>query len=403
MSWASTRVTTFPEDGAYCLMGIFGVNMPLLYGEGERAYLRLQEEIIKYNYDHTIFAWPMRKKKFSGLLAPSPACFTGCANTVSIRSVGGREPFSMTNRGLSITLKITPWSSDTYLAFLDCMDKTKPKDRVDIGIFLRRLTEDDQYVRLSLSGKSIWLGPDPRWQDRPTSNRRVFVNQTFDSGGEKSCLEARQYGFELPSSLLVPSACVLAPHWSLKNRTAFLRPGGWGLVAVVDISSEHDGLSRIALGFDFDFHPICLLEEPFASGELKDYYNWSRVDPDAAEWAKIIEGSRVYRSSDHDGVWALRGHQLRGLHVLLARSFNDRGSLLKLQRCERRSPLVWKLEIDDLVGPFRNHYHKELRTSFGDRQNFQAAYGLKMTDEDLEEGDAILKAMHPLIMLGQAC
>jgi hypothetical protein len=27
---------------AYCLLGIFGVNMPLLYGEGERAFLRLQ-------------------------------------------------------------------------------------------------------------------------------------------------------------------------------------------------------------------------------------------------------------------------------------------------------------------------------------------------------------------------
>jgi hypothetical protein len=42
MSWASDRETTRPEDLAYCLLGIFGVNMPLLYGEGERAFLRLQ-------------------------------------------------------------------------------------------------------------------------------------------------------------------------------------------------------------------------------------------------------------------------------------------------------------------------------------------------------------------------
>jgi hypothetical protein len=42
MSWASERETTRIEDLAYCLLGLFGVNMPLLYGEGQKAYLRLQ-------------------------------------------------------------------------------------------------------------------------------------------------------------------------------------------------------------------------------------------------------------------------------------------------------------------------------------------------------------------------
>jgi hypothetical protein len=42
MSWAADRETTRTEDLAYCLLGIFEVNMPLLYGEGERAFLRLQ-------------------------------------------------------------------------------------------------------------------------------------------------------------------------------------------------------------------------------------------------------------------------------------------------------------------------------------------------------------------------
>jgi hypothetical protein len=47
MSWAARRQTSRVEDLAYCLMGIFNVNMPLLYGEGDRAFLRLQEEILK--------------------------------------------------------------------------------------------------------------------------------------------------------------------------------------------------------------------------------------------------------------------------------------------------------------------------------------------------------------------
>ncbi|PIL29705.1 hypothetical protein GSI_08143 [Ganoderma sinense ZZ0214-1] len=57
MSWAASRKTTREEDEAYCLMGIFGVSFPIIYGEGRRAFVRLQEEIIKTIPDQTIFAW----------------------------------------------------------------------------------------------------------------------------------------------------------------------------------------------------------------------------------------------------------------------------------------------------------------------------------------------------------
>lgn len=45
------------KTSAYCLMGIFDVNLPLLYGEGEKAFLRLQEEVARQSDDHTLFAW----------------------------------------------------------------------------------------------------------------------------------------------------------------------------------------------------------------------------------------------------------------------------------------------------------------------------------------------------------
>ncbi|OIW26000.1 HET-domain-containing protein, partial [Coniochaeta ligniaria NRRL 30616] len=57
MSWVADRTTTRPEDIAYCLLGIFDVHMPLIYGEGSRAFVRLQEEVIKISEDHSIFAW----------------------------------------------------------------------------------------------------------------------------------------------------------------------------------------------------------------------------------------------------------------------------------------------------------------------------------------------------------
>jgi Heterokaryon incompatibility protein (HET) len=57
MSWAASRETTRVEDIAYCLLGIFSVNMPLLYGEGRRAFIRLQEAILRETDDQSIFAW----------------------------------------------------------------------------------------------------------------------------------------------------------------------------------------------------------------------------------------------------------------------------------------------------------------------------------------------------------
>ncbi|KAF4954609.1 hypothetical protein FSARC_12049 [Fusarium sarcochroum] len=86
MSWASARVTTREEDLAYCLLGLFHVNMPLLYGEGPKSFLRLQEQILRQEEDYSIFAWTlqqeidpsnryMQRMYATGFLAWSPSQF----------------------------------------------------------------------------------------------------------------------------------------------------------------------------------------------------------------------------------------------------------------------------------------------------------------------------------------
>ncbi|KAI0369844.1 HET-domain-containing protein [Pilatotrama ljubarskyi] len=73
MSWASRRTTTRIEDRAYSLMGIFNVYMPTVYGEGNRAFTRLQEEILKQLQDQSIFAWGMSTETSSySIYARSP-------------------------------------------------------------------------------------------------------------------------------------------------------------------------------------------------------------------------------------------------------------------------------------------------------------------------------------------
>ena len=56
MSWAAGRETAREEDIAYSILGILDVSMPLLYGEGNKAFIRLQLEIMRTSADHSIFA-----------------------------------------------------------------------------------------------------------------------------------------------------------------------------------------------------------------------------------------------------------------------------------------------------------------------------------------------------------
>jgi hypothetical protein len=125
MSWASRRVTTRPEDMAYCLLGIFGINMPLLYGEDQKAFIRLQEEIIKVSDDHSIFVWksvPLISDDFHGLLALSPHVFRDIGSILPYRDGGNSKPFAMSNKGLQIELPLLKVGDmdDEYLGVLNC-------------------------------------------------------------------------------------------------------------------------------------------------------------------------------------------------------------------------------------------------------------------------------------------
>ncbi|EOA81790.1 uncharacterized protein SETTUDRAFT_97772 [Exserohilum turcica Et28A] len=107
MSWAANRQTKRQEDMAYCLLGIFDVNMPMIYGEGKKAFRRLQEEIIKRENDLTILAWdpsPGTYEYFVGCFAPSPKNFANCSDILPFPDLS--LEFSTTNRGLLMTTEL---------------------------------------------------------------------------------------------------------------------------------------------------------------------------------------------------------------------------------------------------------------------------------------------------------
>ena len=94
MSWAAERNTTRVEDMAYCLLGIFGINLPLLYGEGERSFMRLQEEIVRNSNDLSILAWlspqdegPTDPDRYCGVLAKRPRDFQASKELVMVNDI----------------------------------------------------------------------------------------------------------------------------------------------------------------------------------------------------------------------------------------------------------------------------------------------------------------------------
>ncbi|KAI1865370.1 uncharacterized protein JN550_008418 [Neoarthrinium moseri] len=129
MSWAAGRETTREEDIAYCLLGLFGIHMPMLYGEGDRAFRRLQEEIMRNSRDSSLFAWGYSGQLIptdvncDGILARSPKQFKGCATVrTDLYAKDARNESSMSQGLLRLRAPIVedPIHKNLVYAVLSC-------------------------------------------------------------------------------------------------------------------------------------------------------------------------------------------------------------------------------------------------------------------------------------------
>ncbi|RFU35640.1 hypothetical protein B7463_g731, partial [Scytalidium lignicola] len=135
MSWAAKRTTSRTEDLAYCLLGIFGLNMPLIYGERETAFIRLQEEIMRLSEDHSLFAWKSPNDR-GGLLATSPAAFINSGNIVQSSPFGTfNSPLTVSSRGIHLELRfIGIGHPGLGLAVLHCEESGKEDKPIAIYV-----------------------------------------------------------------------------------------------------------------------------------------------------------------------------------------------------------------------------------------------------------------------------
>ncbi|KAK0381196.1 hypothetical protein CLIM01_01435 [Colletotrichum limetticola] len=204
MSWASNRETKRVEDIAYSLLGIFNVVMSLIYGEGDGAFIRLQDTIINATTDDSILAWGLRpqitvadsrnrpRDFVGGILASSPAAFAGCGKVASREN---RTPTIEGNilRGyLKLRIPLHSDRSGVTYGLLSCRYDNDGREKV-IGIPLSRIAPGEsggEYVRPKNS-KTTML-PDVAC-DTPASSIHALASISPEETRVKDC----RYGFSV--------------------------------------------------------------------------------------------------------------------------------------------------------------------------------------------------------------
>ena len=131
VSWAADRATSRKEDMAYCLLGLMSVNMPLLYGEGPRAFHRLQLQVLAQTHDLTMLAWGYQlglEEQDSSLFVSSPSDYIYCSDFKCERSLDVQRSLGSlvaTNRSIHVSLPLleiqaTVWTPKVCCALLPC-------------------------------------------------------------------------------------------------------------------------------------------------------------------------------------------------------------------------------------------------------------------------------------------
>jgi hypothetical protein len=98
LQWVSTRITLIPEDIAYSLFGVFGIHLPVIYGENKQNALgRLLQEIIAKSGDITCLDWVGKPSEFNSCLPASIASYGADPSVLSSQLSEGEMQASVSS------------------------------------------------------------------------------------------------------------------------------------------------------------------------------------------------------------------------------------------------------------------------------------------------------------------
>ncbi|KAL6833579.1 hypothetical protein J3E69DRAFT_353214 [Trichoderma sp. SZMC 28015] len=159
MSWAAHRDTKRKEDLAYCLLGIFNITMPMIYGEGgEQAFFRLQEQIMKVTRDDSILAWGLGTNDSSTnntgnttggrIVAKAPTDFAHSGSIIQ-RDQALKYTRSVDMAGGSIRAHLPLHTTPTgqIVGLLSCGPENNSQQVVGIPLIELSVGSSDEYAR----------------------------------------------------------------------------------------------------------------------------------------------------------------------------------------------------------------------------------------------------------------
>ena len=254
MSWAAKRETTRIEDTAYCLLGIFGVNLPLLYGEGDRAFIRLQEEVLKTKNDLSLLAWRSPKDKapnnldrYCGVFAQHPRDFHASGKLSLINDIKFIPDFTMTNKGIKIlTHPQFDYGYNLPLLQLNCYDSAKP--RMVLSIYLMHQGAS-VYARAK---PHLLAGVYDKKHKRNTEKSYFFLSKSISPSTANSLHRVNRSSFRV-TEIMKNKLWTAKPEslWD-SDREVFITDGLRDFVGVHEYQFDSFGYK---ISSDFEFFP----------------------------------------------------------------------------------------------------------------------------------------------------
>ncbi|KAL6892130.1 hypothetical protein GGI43DRAFT_196890 [Trichoderma evansii] len=158
MSWAANRETKRKEDIAYCLLGIFNITMPMIYGEGgDQAFFRLQEQIMKVIGDDSILAWGFTnessatktsKATAGNIMAKAPLDFANSGHIIRRdQSLKYTRPVDISGGSIRAYLPLLITSTGQMAGLLSCGPENNAQQVVGIPLIELATGSPDEYVR----------------------------------------------------------------------------------------------------------------------------------------------------------------------------------------------------------------------------------------------------------------
>jgi hypothetical protein len=260
--------------------------MPAIYGEGTKAFVRLQEEIARQTNDLTLFAWRQIEatpQQYRGILAQSPDEFAHAWSIVPTSDRRFNEEFSMTNKGLRIKADPSQSGRGDYFLGLGCSYQNEPDEQ--IGIYLKHHGAG-LYAR-----QLAHLLPVDKEPPSPAVTT-IYIDKHLSPTASESIDKRRRHGIRLRrgfEDVLVTNA-LPADQWDRKHKVFLTGKSHSTFAGILTLRSERwtgDLTIMCALLVQGAVPKVKFIDDRYVDSVLKQPHNVRNLPDDALQDEKF--------------------------------------------------------------------------------------------------------------------